>query len=192
MLQIQDTIVSLDVIEKKFCCDLAKCKGQCCVAGDSGAPLTDDEVYLIEEEYENYKPFLRPEGIEAIEEQGNWVIDAENDQVTPLINGKECAYTIIENGIYKCGIEKAYFEKKTSFRKPVSCHLYPVRLHKYSKFTAVNYDFWSVCQPAVNLGNEQNILAADFLKDALIRKFGSEWYEELRIARDYIKDKPAE
>ncbi len=186
MLQINDTIISLDVIEKRFCCDLTKCKGWCCVVGDSGAPLTLDEVDIIEDEYENFKAYLRPEGVKALEQQGTWIIDSENDQVTPLIDGKECAYTIIEDDIYKCGIEKAFFDKKTSFRKPVSCHLYPVRLKKYQKFTAVNYDIWSVCSPAIALGHEKNIYVNDFLKDPLIRMFGEEWFNELKIAQEHL------
>lgn len=187
MLQIKETIISLDVVEKRFCCDLEKCKGRCCVEGDSGAPLTEEEVDIIEEEFENFKAYLRPEGIKAIEQQGVWVIDSENDQVTPLIENKECAYTIIENSIYKCGIEKAFFDNKTTFRKPISCHLYPVRLKKYQKFTAVNYDSWPICQPAVKLGNEQGIHVHDFLKEPLIRMFGEDWFKELKLAEEYLR-----
>ncbi|MBN2485264.1 MAG: DUF3109 family protein [Bacteroidales bacterium] len=186
MLQIQDTLISLDVIEKKFCCDLSKCKGVCCVEGDSGAPLTDGEVDIIEQEYENFKPYLRPEALKAIEEQGTWVIDSENDKVTPLVNNKECAYVVFEGDIAKCGIEKAYFDGKTRFRKPVSCHLYPVRVKKYRDFTAVNYDEWEICKPALRLGMHKGVYVYAFLEDPLVRRFGEEWYSELRIAAESL------
>jgi hypothetical protein len=186
MLQIGNTLISLDVIEKKFCCDLSKCKGICCVDGDSGAPLTDEEVDLIEEEYDNFKSYLRPEAISVIETQGTWVIDIENDKVTPLINNKECAYVIFDGDIAKCGIEKAFFDGKTKFRKPVSCHLYPVRIKQYRDFTAVNYDEWEICKPALRLGMHKNVYVYNFLEESLIRKFGKEWYSELRIAADSL------
>jgi hypothetical protein len=186
MLQIKDTLISLDVIEKKFCCDLSICKGVCCVQGDSGAPLTDDEIDIIEEEYENFKSYLRPEAISAIDSQGIWVIDVENDKVTPLINNKECAYVIFDGDIAKCAIEKAYFDGKTKFRKPISCHLYPVRTKQYRDFTAVNYDRWEICNPALRLGMHKGIYVYNFLEESLIRKFGEEWYSELRIAADSL------
>lgn len=186
MLQIKDTLISLDVIEKKFCCDLSKCKGACCVDGDSGAPLTDEEVCIIEEEYENFKSYLRPEGVSAVENQGIWVIDVENDKVTPLVNNKECAYVVFDGDIAKCGIEKAYLDGKTKFRKPVSCHLYPVRTKQYRDFIAVNYDEWEICKPALRLGMHKGVYVYDFLEESLIRKFGEEWYTELRIAADTL------
>lgn len=186
MLQIQNTLVSLDVVEKKFCCNLAACKGICCVEGDSGAPLTSDEVNLIEDEYPNFMPYMRPEGIKEVEEQGTWMIDVENDRVTPLINKKECAYAIFEDGTAKCAIEKAYFDGKTSFRKPVSCHLYPIRIKEYEHFTAVNYDQWDICKPALKFGEKNGVYVYEFVKDALIRRFGEDWYEELRIASESL------
>lgn len=186
MLQIQHTLVSLDVIEKKFCCNLAACKGQCCVDGDSGAPLTDEETGLIEEEFHNFREFMRPEGVETVNHHGTWVIDSDHDMVTPLINNRECAYVIFENGIAKCAIEKAFFAGKSSFRKPVSCHLYPVRVKKYKHFTAVNYDIWDICKPAVAFGEEQGIPVYQFLKEALIRRFGKEWHDELELAAENL------
>lgn len=186
MLQIGDTLISLDVIEKKFCCWVLKCKGVCCVEGDSGAPLTDEETGVIEEEYEYIKPFMKPGGIRAIEDQGTWVIDSENDKVTPLIDKKECAYVNFENGIAKCSIEAAYFEGKTRFRKPISCHLYPIRIKQYPSFTAVNYDTWDICKPAIAYGKKNSIYVYQFLKEPLIRRFGEDWYKELQIAADTL------
>lgn len=186
MLQIQNTLVSLDVVEKKFCCNLAACKGVCCVEGDSGAPMTDEEVNIIEEEYYNFKQHMRPEGIEEVEKQGLWVIDVENDKVTPLVNDKECAYAIFEDGIAKCAIEKAYFEGDTHFRKPVSCHLYPIRVKEYEHFTAVNYDAWDICKPALKNGKKEGVHVYEFAKEALIRRFGEEYYNELKIASESL------
>jgi hypothetical protein len=188
MLQIQGSLISLDVIEKKFCCDLSKCKGACCIEGDSGAPLSDEETAIIEEEYEYFKAYMRPEGVESVEQQGTWVIDVENDKVTPLINGKECVYVIFEEGIAKCAIEKAFFENKTSFRKPISCHLYPIRTKKYRDFEAVNYYEWHICQPALIHGQETGLYVYKFLKDPLTRKFGKEWYKELTIAAEALRN----
>jgi hypothetical protein len=182
MLQIKNTLISLDVIEKKFCCDLAMCKGICCVEGDSGAPLTDSETAIIEEEYKNIRPFMRKEGVLAVDKQGTWVIDLENDKVTPLVKKKECAFVLFENGVASCAIEKAYLDKKTTFRKPISCHLYPIRLKKYADFTAVNYDSWKICNPAIPNGKKLGLYVYQFLKEPLIREFGEEWYEELQIA----------
>ena len=182
MLQIDNTIISLDFIEQHFCCDLKKCKGICCVHGDSGAPLEDDEVEILKNIFTDIKPFIRPEGIEAIDKQGTSVIDSDGDIVTPLIEGKECAYVIFDKGIAKCGIEAAFFAGKINFRKPISCHLYPARLTKYSEFTAVNYHRWEICKHAIQNGNTNNIKVHDFLKQALVRKFGKDWFEQLKSA----------
>lgn len=186
MLQIQEALISLDVIEKKFCCDLSKCKGVCCVEGDSGAPLTDEETTILDDEYASIRPYIRIEGVEEIEKQGQWVIDIENDKVTPLVNEKECAYAIFEDGIAKCAIEKAFFEEKTSFRKPISCHLYPIRTKRYASFEAVNYNEWSICKPALKNGKEKGLYVYQFLQDSLTRKYGKDWYKELTIAADSL------
>lgn len=183
MIKIGKTIVSTDILTQQFCCDVTKCLGSCCVQGDSGAPLEDEEITLLEQEWEQIKPYLREEGLSAIEEQGNWIVDEEEDKVTPLVNKKnECAYAVFENGIAKCGIEKAYNDGKTSLQKPVSCHLYPVRIEKYRDFDALNYDRWDVCKPAVPHGQKLGLPVYTFVKDALIRKYGEEWYRELTIA----------
>lgn len=186
MLQIGKTLISLDIIEKKFCCDISKCKGVCCIEGDSGAPLTIDETSILEDEIEKIKPYMRPEGVAAIDEQGPWVIDIENDKVTTLVNNKECAYVIIEEGIAKCAIENAFNEGVVSFKKPISCHLYPVRTKQYETFEAVNYDEWHICKDAVKLGKKEGLYVYQFLQEPLIRKYDEDWYKELRIAADTL------
>ena len=140
MIEIGKTIVSRDLIEERFVCDLQKCKGMCCVEGDSGAPLEKEEIETLENDLNKILPYLRNEGRKVIEEQGVYVIDWDSEFVTPLVNEKECAYAIFEGEIAKCGIEKAYNDGVTSFRKPISCFLYPVRIQKLKHFDAVNYD----------------------------------------------------
>ena len=189
MLQIKDQIISLDILEKEFVCDIGRCKGWCCVEGDSGAPLEDEETEILFNNYEKIKPYLRQEGKDSIEKEGTWMIDNDGDKVTPLINQNECAYTIFENGIAKCGIEKAFLEQKISFQKPISCHLYPIRVTKYKDFEALNYDTWDICKVAVELGKTTGIPIYKFLKLALIRKYGKDWYEELEITAENLKNK---
>jgi hypothetical protein len=182
MLEIGKTIISLDLIRCKFSCDLDVCKGACCVMGDSGAPLEADEVRILDEIYPVIRPFLRTESAQTIEEQGTSVIDIENDTVTPLNSGMECAYVIYEDGIAHCVIEKAFNLGLITFRKPVSCHLYPIRIKKYQRFDAVNYDRWDICSPAVTKGNQEETPVFAFAKSALTRKYGEEWVEMLGIA----------
>ncbi|NOY36244.1 MAG: DUF3109 family protein [Chlorobi bacterium] len=190
MIQIDNTLVSLDVIEKMFVCNLFRCRGMCCVHGESGAPLEGEEADILTKLLPVIRPYLRPEGLAAIDEQGTSMIDSDGDLVTPLIQNRECAYTVIENGIYKCGIEKAYYGRKIAFRKPVSCHLYPVRIRKYEAYDAVNFEYWSHCNLAVEKGEETGTPVYVFLKDALIRKYGRKWFGKLvTAAHKYIKTK---
>lgn len=183
MIQIHDKLISEDIFAEKFVCDLTKCKGICCVEGDAGAPLDADELPILAEIYPKVKPYLRPEGAEAIEEQGTHTIDADGDFVTPLVNGGECAYVIFDDrGITKCGIEKAYEDGVISWQKPISCHLYPIRITEYKEFSAINYHEWSVCSPACSLGKELNVKVYEFLKGPLIRKYGEEFYQTLTDA----------
>ena len=188
MVQIGDTLVSLDLFEREFICDLPKCKGACCEIGDAGAPLEEEEAEMLQQIFLSIKPYLKKLGKKAIEKQGAYVIDDDGEKVTPLINDKECAYSVKEKGILYCGIEKAYKEGKTHFRKPVSCHLYPVRLQKYKEFTAVNYHKWDICQPARLLGAKEGVPVYKFLKDALVRKFGEEWYRELESVGEALNN----
>ena len=187
MLRIDDTIFSFDILEKRFRCDLPVCFGNCCRYGDSGAPLSAAEVHTLEEIYYILKPFLREEGTSVIESKGTSVKDFENDNVTPLINDAECAYTIIENNIYKCGIEKAYEEGKTEFRKPLSCHLFPARIKYYSDFRAVNYQELPICRSAIDSGIAEKVYLYEFLRKPLIRAFGEEMYKELCIAAEELR-----
>lgn len=184
MLQIGDVILSLDIIEKKFLCDIGKCKGSCCEEGDSGAPLEADEEGILQEIYPRVKPYLRAEGISSIEEQGVAVFDIDGDLVTPLREGKECAFTIYENGIAQCGIEKAYEAGIIDYKKPISCELYPIRAKKYSSFEGLNYDRWDLCKAAQILGEKKGLPIYKFLKNPLIRKYGKTWYEELETTAE--------
>lgn len=189
MFQIGDTLISEDILSEEFVCNLSKCKGICCVDGDSGAPLEDDELQILDDIFEKIKPYLRKEGIEAIEKQGKYVKDFDDEWVTPLVNGSECAYVVFDDkGIAKCGIENAYNDGVVDFKKPISCHLYPVRIKEYKKFTAVNYHVWDICSDACVLGKELKVNVAHFVKDALIRKFGQEWYDELMVIDKEYKE----
>lgn len=180
MIELGNVILSDDIKEKFFVCNLEKCKGACCVEGDLGAPLENDELIKLVEVYEHVEPYLSEEGKKAILEQGKYVLDEDDEYSTPTIEGKECAYAIYdEKGILKCGIEQAYLDGKISFKKPISCHLYPIRAKKYDEFEALNYDRWSICSPACSLGEELQVPVYKFLKDALIRKFGEQWYSDL-------------
>lgn len=183
MIEIEGKIVSRDVFEKQFVCDLKKCKGACCVAGDSGAPLTREELEILDAEFESIRPFLRPEGTAAIEKHGVAVVDAEGDLTTTLVNGNECAFVVFDgNGTALCGIEQAHAAGATSFLKPVSCHLYPIRIKQYPDFDAVNYDKWEICNPACQLGDALKVPVYKFLKTSLIRKYGADWYAQLLAA----------
>lgn len=186
MISIGDALVSEDILEKEFVCDLSKCNGACCVEGDAGAPLDEREVQKLEDIYEDVKPYLRPEGVRAIERQGTSVIDgSDGESVTPLVNGAECAYVIIdEKGTTKCGIEKAWEEGKVDWQKPVSCHLYPIRIDSYPSYDAVNYHKWQICAPACDLGAQLKVPVYKFTRDALIRKYGNAWYQELEEVAD--------
>lgn len=189
MLSIGKTIISMNLFEKRFICDLEKCRGHCCYYGDSGAPLEAEEAEILEEIYPVIKDSLRPEGREAIEQQGTSIIDTDGDIVTPLIGTAECAYAIIEEGIYKCAIEKAWIEKRVAFRKPESCHLFPVRVKKYREFDAVNYEEWKICKPALIKGESEGVYVYQFLKEPLTRVYGEEWYNELTIAAGELQNR---
>ncbi|WP_430974398.1 DUF3109 family protein [Sunxiuqinia rutila] len=185
MLEIGKTIVSLDVVEEHFLCDLFKCKGACCVEGDSGAPLTQEEAVKLDEIYPIVEPYMTEEGKAVVESQGTSVVDSDDDVVTPLVNNCECAFTFKdEHGIVKCAIEKAFLEGKVDFRKPVSCHLFPVRITEYERFDAVNYQELRICKPARECGAGQKLPLYQFLKEPLIRKYGKDWYEQLAFAAE--------
>ena len=180
MIEIEDTIVSLDIVEDYFLCDLARCKGACCVEGDSGAPLEKEELAKLEAVLPEVWNDLSPKAQEIIKRQGVAYIDTEGDIVTSIVDGKDCVFTCYDaEGTCKCAIEKAYREGRVDFYKPVSCHLYPIRVTQYRDFRAVNYHKWSVCKPAMILGKKENLRIYKFLKEPLIRKFGESWYQAL-------------
>jgi len=186
MFQIKDTIVSLDVLEEDFFCDLDACKGICCVEGNSGAPVERDELPLLNEVLPVIWNDLSPEAQKIIKKQGVAYIDVEGEYVTSIVDGKDCVFTCYDDkGTCMCAIEKAYREGLTDFYKPVSCHLYPIRVAKYKDFKAVNYHRWSICKAATIVGKSKNIKIYQFLKEPLIRKFGEEWYEQLCLAANY-------
>ena len=185
MLEIQNTLISLDLIERFFCCDLDACLGACCIEGDAGAPITTAEKEKIEEVLPTVYAELLPAARQEIDERGVSYIDEEDDLVTTIVNGRDCVFTCYDKGgKCLCALERAYREGKTDFRKPVSCHLYPVRITEYPSFTAVNFHRWKICRPAESLGRKLKIRAYQFLREPLIARFGKEWYDELVMAAE--------
>ena len=189
MFQIGKTLISEEIIENDFVCNLNACKGACCVEGASGAPLENNEIGILEAIFDKVRPYLRKEGVKAIEEQGAYVKGEDGEWETTLVNNSECAYVIFsDSGIAKCGLEEAYNQGATEWKKPISCHMYPIRIKEYSEFTAVNYHKWEICDPACSLGNELKVPIYKFVKEALVRKFGEIWYKELEeVAKEHAR-----
>lgn len=189
LIEVKDKVVSTQIFERKFVCDLNACKGACCVEGDSGAPLTVEEISLIEDELDAIIPYMREEGIKAIDEQGVFYMDQDNEPVTTLINGAECAFVYFdEKQTALCAIEKANREGKTKFKKPISCHLYPIRVKKFHDFTALSYNEWHICKPACECGDKLDVPVFRFLKEPIIRAFGDEFFRELEIVDAEMKN----
>ena len=188
MFQLDNTLVSEELLEAHFCCDLQACKGACCVAGEAGAPLDKEEVSLLEELYPKISPFLNDAGRKAIGKHGTSVVGVDGSLETPLVDGKECAYTTFDSrGVAHCGIEQAHKAGAIDWQKPISCHLYPVRVQHYSAFTAVNYHRWQICHAAGDFGAKNKVPIYQFVKKALVRKFGPKWFEALeQTARAYV------
>lgn len=185
MIIIEDTLISDEIYTECFVCDLPVCHGGCCVHGDAGAPLEKDEIAILNKIYPSVKPYMRKVGIDVIEETGTYVEDIDGEFTTPLVNKQECAYVFFdENNVAKCAIEKAWEEKEIDFKKPVSCHLYPIRVTKYSNYDAINYHRWPICDCARKNGKKLNVRIYEFLKESLTRKYGADWYEQLDA---YIK-----
>lgn len=183
MLQIKDTLVSLDLAEQFFCCDLEACKGECCIEGDAGAPITQAEKKELERVLPLIIDDMIPAGRREVQQNGVAYVDEEGDLVTSIVEGKNCAFTCYgKDGVCLCAIEKAWREGRVDFMKPASCHLYPLRLTEYPTFTAVNYHHWKICKPAITLGRKLGIRLYQFLKEPLIKRFGQEWYDELCLA----------
>ena len=191
MIQIHDVLVSLDLIERYFHCDLTRCKGACCIEGDAGAPLEKAEFDLLRTILPEVWGDLSSGAKAVIEKQGVGYIDEEGEIVTSIVDGKDCVFTYYDvDGVCKCAIEKAYREERIHFLKPVSCHLYPVRVARYKSFQAVNYHRWKICAAAEVVGKQGKMPVYRFLREPLIRKFGQMWYDELdTCAQEYMKQK---
>ncbi|MEA4840459.1 MAG: DUF3109 family protein [Bacteroidales bacterium] len=188
MLQIKDTLISLDLIDRQFCCDLIHCGGICCVEGESGAPVEMDEIAELENALPHIWEDLSEEAKVVIKKQGVVYTDHDGEMVTSIVNGKDCVFTCYDGkGLCLCAIEKAWRVGKISFMKPISCHLYPVRIKRFNDFTAVNYQEWSICSSARLYGEQLRLPVYQFLKEPLIRKFGQEWYDELCEAAEMLK-----
>ena len=179
MIAVDNILISDDIKEICFACNLKKCLGECCVAGDAGAPLEEHEISILEDDINQIKPYMTEAGIEVVQKNGVFEYDYDGEYVTPLVNGEECAFVVVENSISFCAIEKAWKDGKTEFQKPVSCHLYPIRLSNVGPDIAVNYHAWDVCKPALEEGKKTEVPLYKYLKNPLIRKFGTEWYEKL-------------
>ncbi|NQD69716.1 DUF3109 family protein [Sphingobacterium shayense] len=183
MIEVGHVLVHEDLIKNDFVCNLTKCKGICCVEGDAGAPLAANETDILKEILPKVKPYMTEAGIKAIEQQGTHVVDADGDLTTTCVDGnKECAYVTWENGITKCAIEKAFEQGEVDWKKPISCHLYPIRTTQYPEFEVLHYDRWHICHDACTFGKELGVPVYQFLKDPLTRKYGEEWYKELELA----------
>ena len=190
MIQIDDTVVSDILLEKKFVCNLNACKGACCVEGDAGAPLEENELEELASVFPLVKEYLSENSIKALNED-LFTLDEDGEYVTQLVNGKECAFVFFDKkGITKCSIEQAYNDGKTNFKKPISCHLFPIRLTQYKNFTAVNYAHWDICDEACDLGEKLGVQTYQFLKEPLIRKFGENWFKELERIDTKLRKNP--
>lgn len=188
ILEIDGKLVSSEVFSRKFVCDLHACKGGCCVEGDAGAPLEMEEIPLLEAIYPKVKKYLTSQGVQAIEESGVFYVDTDNDPVTTLMDGGACAFTIFDqDGIAKCGIEKAYEDGVVKWKKPISCELFPIRVKKYTNFHALNFDEQKICKPACSCGEKLDVPVYKFLKKPLIRAYGEGFFQELEAANVLIQ-----
>jgi hypothetical protein len=188
MIEIDGKIVSTDIITQRFLCDLGRCKGICCVEGNAGAPLDEDEAQILAAEFANYRPFLTDEGRAEIERQGFAVVDEDGDLVTPLVGDAECAYSYSEGGVTLCAIEKAWKEGLTPFRKPISCHLYPIRVMRFGDGSlGLNYHRWAVCEPARVLGRAKGVPVFRMLEEAIVRRFGIDFFTAIEAAEEYLR-----
>lgn len=189
MFQIGNTLVSLDLVERFFCCNLDACLGECCIDGDAGAPITEEEYETLKRILPDVWDDLLPQAQATIREQGVGYLDPDGDLVTQIVDGRNCVFSCYApGGVCICAIDKAYREGRINFRKPISCYLYPVRINRLSNGVAVNYHRWKICKAAEVLGRKKGIRAYEFLREPLIERFGQEWYDELEAAcRLYIK-----
>lgn len=188
IIELEDKILSLDLFQEKFVCDLSACKGACCVEGDAGAPLKSAEIDLLETLLEEIEPYMTTEGKAAVEKSGVFYMDTDNEPVTTLVESGACAFANFdEDGTAKCGIEQAFNDGKINFKKPISCELFPVRVKEYESFTALNYEQIDICKPACECGSKLNISVYQFLKEPLTRAFGTTFYESLKEVAKEVK-----
>ena len=188
MIEIKDTVVTLDLFREQFCCDLGACKGACCIEGDAGAPVKLEEVAQLEEAAEIVWDELSQKAQEVIKAQGVVYTDQDGDIVTSIVDNKDCVFTCYDDkGCCYCAIDKAFREGRCKFQKPISCHLYPIRLSRMGSYTAVNYHRWDVCKAATLLGKKLNLPVYKFLKEPLIKAFGQEWWDECDVVAGELK-----
>lgn len=193
MIQIDNVVISDRVLEEKFICDLKACKGACCIEGDAGAPLNKDETVILDDIYEKVKPYMRKEGIQAIEKQGAWIKSKRGELETPLINGAECAYVVFDKkGTALCAIEQAYVDKQVKFKKPISCHLYPIRVSKNKIGEVLNYEEWNICKAACAFGKKENVKVYEFLQEPIERKWGKKFFKKIQEADRLLMEKKSE
>lgn len=187
IIEVENTLISSEIFSVNFVCNLEKCKGACCIEGDRGAPLEKEEIKKIEDNIEAIRPYMTEAGIELLDSEGFHEGEEIDDIATTCLPTGECVFVYKENGILGCAMEKAYKEGKTDYYKPISCHLYPIRINKIGDFDAVNYHEWNICKAACSLGNELNIPTFRFLKEPLIRKYGAPWYNEVELIYEEFK-----
>ena len=188
LVELNDKLISSEIFERKFICDISACKGACCVKGDAGAPIEPDEIIKIANDLDKIKPFMRPELASKISKNNFHYSIHEGEQMVSLNKGKECVFVTFDaNGTSKCSIEMAFREGKTNFLKPLSCHLYPIRVKSFEEFEAINYEKWDICQKACELGESHNVPVFRFLKEPLIRAFGNDFYKELEVIADELE-----
>lgn len=192
MIEIDNILISDEVLEEQFVCDLESCKGGCCIEGDAGAPLENSEIKELNKVYHEVLPYLSQESRIILETEGKYVYDKEFGWVTPTISSGMCAYGLIDkNGIVKCGIEQAYNDGKIKWKKPISCHLFPVRIKKTKNTELVNYEpREDLCKAACILGKKLKIPVYQFLKEPLIRKYGNDFYEALSATAKHLETQP--
>ena len=190
MIVVGNKLLSEDIFDVHFACDINACKGACCIEGEGGAPLSEEECAILDEIFNDVKPYLREEGLEAIKQQGLFSMGTDGELETPLLEDGMCAYaTVSNNGTLHCGIESAYRDGKTKWKKPISCHLYPIRIKELVDFTALNYHRWSICEAARVCGASKETTILEFCEEALVRRFGTEWYEEAKKTYEVWRDK---
>lgn len=188
ILEVSNILVSSDIITEQFCCDLDKCHGICCVEGDAGAPVTLDEIAGIEDSLDTVWGDMSASAQAVVDKQGVAYTDREGDLVTSIVGRKDCVFTCYENGCCLCALERAYRQGKTSFIKPISCALYPIREKRInSDIVALNYNRWDVCRDAVKKGQKLGLPVYRFLEGPLVRRFGKEWYDELCAVAEELK-----